>query len=341
MKRTLWVDSCRFFAIFVIMFTHFLAEFFPEALRFWEEGASSWLLYGLTGKFSVAFFFVLLGYFASRRWTFSPGAFLRYGLRRYLHFAFFVLVCTVIYIVACYGCSWLFHSPGEAALRVISDGWGLNLSYLMRDALLFENNYNDTLWCLQQLFIASLVCRALGCLPRRMGLAAAVFVMAALLVMDAEYCVWICAALLGYLLRLVMERGVKPGTSGIAAAVITALVLMKIRMPECVLQYAMQALAAGLLIFAQFQLPAVQRLLEAKPFPWLGGISMGLFVVHTPINSVLACCFFPLLGGKIPGLLLWLTGFALSTGLSIFCAWLLHRMYGTVEKKVIRVPVKL
>ena len=336
-ERTLWVDSCRFFAIFVIMCTHFLAAFFPGALSLWEEGAISWLLYGLTGKFSVAFFFVLLGYFASRSAKFSLPGFLRYSVKRYLHFAFFVFVCTAIYIAACYGCTWLFHSPGDDAQRVISDGFGYNLVCLLRDSLLFEDNYNGTLWCLQQLFIASLVCRALGYIPGQLGfnkrLGIALVLMAALLLINADYCVWICAAVLGWVLRLVTEREGNTPRSVIILALIAALLLIKIRMAECVLQYAMQALAAALLIFAQFKLPKVQRILSHKPFPWLGGISMGLFVVHTPINAVLASSFFPLAGRVLPGALAGIIGFVLSTALSIGCAWILHRLYSLITKK--------
>ncbi len=331
-ERTLWVDSCRFFAIFVIMCTHFLAEFFPGALRLWEEGLSSWLLYGLTGKFSVAFFFVLLGYFASRSASFSPGKFLRYGVKRYIHFAFFVFASTLIYIAACYGCTWLFHSPGESALRVISDGLGYNIIYLLRDSLLFEDNYNATLWCLQQLFIASLLCRALGYLPKHMGAAAAVFVMAVLMIISPAYCVWICAAVLGYILRLVNELQLKVSRGIIVVSLLIALLLIKIRLPEGALQYSMQAVAAGLLVFAQFNMPGVQKLLSFRPFPWLGGISMGLFVVHTPINAVLASSLFPLLGGIMPQALVGIICFILSTALSIFCAWILHRMYSIIVK---------
>ena len=331
-ERTLWVDSCRFFAIFVIMCTHFLAGFFPDTLRLWEEGLSSWLLYGLTGKFSVAFFFVLLGYFASRSASFSPGGFLRYSVKRYIHFAFFVFVSTLIYIVACYGCTWLFHRPGDDALRVISDGFRYNFIYLIRDSFLFEDNYNATLWCLQQLFIASLVCRALGYLPKKMGAAAAVFVIAVLMIIDPAYCVWICAAVLGNILRLVNELRLKVSRAVIIAALLLTLLLIKIRLPEGALQYSMQAVAAWLLIFAQFHLTGAQNLLSSRPFPWLGEISMGLFVVHTPINAVLASSLFPLLVGMMPQTVVGIICFILSTALSIVCAWILHKMYRFIAK---------
>ncbi|MBQ2961310.1 MAG: acyltransferase family protein [Oscillospiraceae bacterium] len=337
MKRTLWVDSCRFFAIFVIMCTHFLAEFYPQALLLWEEGLSSWLLYGLTGKFSVAFFFVLLGYFASRASNFKLPELLRYSLRRYIHFAFFVFLSTAAMIAACYCCTWLFHSPGPAAQRIIADGFRYNLIYLLRDSFLFENNYNSTLWCMQQLFLASILCRLLGCLPRRMGPAAAVFVMVVLLIMDAGFCIWICAAILGYVLRIVLEndrlcrRLSAPLPLCIMA--LAALLMIKLRLPEGALQYSLQSLAALLLIFIQFKFTPAQKLLACAPFPWLGSISMGLFVVHTPIYAILASSLYPVLLAFLAEGAALLLCYIAAVALSIFCAWLLHSLYGLISKK--------
>jgi len=336
-ERTQWIDSCRFFAIFIIMLTHFLAEFCPRALTLWESGISSWFLYGLTGKFSVAFFFVLLGYFASAaQKDFRLTDFFRYSLKRYVQFAFYIFLCTAGFILGSYAAVSIFHNPGETVFRVISDGFKYNFIYLLRDAFLFEDNYNATLWCMQQIFIASLVCRALAALSDRgwaSRLLAALLLMLLLMLIDSEYCVWICAALLGYILRLLLENqklcaGLRsaPALLMIALAV---LVLIKLRMPESVLQYSLQSLAAFLLVLLHFQLPAAQRILSTKPFPWLGSISMGLFVVHTPINSLLQSTVLVLLPGTVGTVIC----FVFSMGLSIVCAWLLHRCYAMVSGK--------
>ena len=165
-----------------------------------------------------------------------------------------------------------------------------------------------------------------------MGAAAAVFVMAVLMIISPASCVWICAAVLGYILRLINGLRLKASRGIIVVSLFAALLLIKIRLPEGALQYSMQAVAAWLLIFAQFHLPVVQKLLSSRPFPWLGGISMGLFVVHTPINAVLASSLFPLLAGMMPQALVGIICFILSTALSIFCAWLLHRIYSIIVK---------
>ena len=343
MKRENWIDACRFFAIFVIMATHFLATFRPEALNLWEQPPTSLLLGGLTGKMSVAFFFVVLGYFASAPRAFDARGFALYALRRYGQFAFFVFAVTLCYIVGCYGATWLFHLAEGEVLRVISDGPRYNLIYLLRDAFLFENNYNDTLWCMRQLFAASLVCRLLGYLPQRLntaarlGIAAAVILCALLL---GSRWVWLGTAGLGYVLRLLLKLAEDHPRLRSPAVLwllfLAAVTFIKAPVSEEVrplLLYALQSVGAFWLFFVLFHADFAQKLLAARPFPWLGRISMGLFVAHTPINELLGSSVWALLSSRVPAAISLTLCFALSLGLSILAAWLLHAAYGGLTKR--------
>ncbi len=343
MKRENWIDACRFFAIFVIMATHFLATFRPEALILWEQMPTSLLLGGLTGKMSVAFFFVVLGYFASAPRTFDARAFVVYALRRYGQFAFFVFAVTLCYIVGCYGVTWLFHLAQGEVLRVISDGPRYNLLYLLRDAFLFENNYNDTLWCMRQLFLASLLCRLLGYLPERLSAAVRLVIAAAVIlcaVLPGSRWVWLGTAVLGYVLRLLLDR-VKDRSRLRSPAVLWLLFLAAaafIKAPVSeearpLLLYSLQSVGAFLLLIVLFCAPFAQRLLAAQPFPWLGRISMGLFVAHTPINELLGSSIWALLCSRVPAALGLTLCFTLSIGLSILAAWLLHRAYEGLTRR--------
>ena len=346
MRRESWIDSCRFLAIFVIMFTHFLAMYHPSALSLWEGGPSWWLLGGLTGKFSVAFFFVLLGYFASKPKPFGIAFYGSYCARRYFQFAFYVFCVTFFYLIGSYAVTWLFHTPDEYVFHVLSDGPRYNLIYLLHDAFLFRDNYNATLWCMPQLFLASLVCRALGCLPENWRpfhrLAAALAVMLFLMLINGEFCIWICVAILGYLLRLCLahfqESAVFQKRWPLILVALASVVCIKAPLPEGIPLYALEGLGAFGLLLVQFHLEAVQKWLAKPPGPWLGGISMGLFVVHTPINSLLCSSFYPLLSGRLPQSLVLTLLFFVSLGLCILCAWLLQRAYTAVSRRFIRVP---
>lgn len=335
LKRSEWIDSCRFFAIFVIMVTHFIAAVKPDVLLLWESPPSSWLLYGLTGKFSVAFFFVLLGYFASKPEKFNPSSFASYALRRYLQFSFYIFLCTIFFIGGSYIVTWLFHTPESAVLRVISDGFRYNIIYLLKDALLFEDNYNATLWCMQQLFTASLICKCFAFIPeiisRYFRTAIALFVILLLMIIDASFFVWVCAGIMGYILRLVLEQLNEMDFSHDKALAlicfVLALVLIKYKLEEGILQYSLQSVAAFLLILAQFQMPSVQKLLSCSPLPWLGGISMGLFVAHTPINELLFSSIYPLLQSIISDTAAQFICFIISLAACIFTAWFMGKVF--------------
>ena len=335
MKRAEWIDSCRFFAIFVIMVTHFLDKVSPALLQLWEVPPTSWFLYGLTGKFSVAFFFVLLGYFASKPANFSFSSIVTYSVRRYFQFAFYVFIVTAIYICGSYVVTWLFHSPDDSVMRVISDGFQYNLIYLIRDAFFFESNYNATLWCMQQLFIASLICRALAYIPEKAPIVlrflASIVLILILMAIDPSYCVWICAAILGYHLRLLIELSHDfpklRSTPLLVVFALTALLFIKLKMPESALQYSLQSLAAFMLIYLQFNLPFIQDQLSKKPFPWLGGISIGLFVVHTPVNALIYSSIYCALSSFVSKAATAFICFVLSFAICVIFSWMLKAAY--------------
>lgn len=334
LKRENWIDSCRFLAIFVIMATHFLAAFRPEALALWEEMPSRLLLGGVTGKFSVAFFFVLLGYFAGRPKPFSLPDFARYTLRRYFQFAFFAFVGTLLFLLGGYAVTWLFHTPDERVFLILSDGPRYNLIYLLRDGFLLEDHYIDTLWCMRDLFLASLVCRLFAYLPerlrpiRRAGIGLALI--AVLLLVNARFFVWVCDALLGCVLRLLFGdgRGLRLDRPLPKLLLfLLCVVLMKLPLEEGPVLYFLQGLIASALLYLCFCTAWVQRLLSRAPLPWLGRIGMGLFVVHAPVYSLLLSSLYPLLTGRVAEGLLLIFCFCLSVGLSVLGAWLLHRAY--------------
>ena len=341
MKREGWIDACRFYAIFVIMVTHYLATFLPDALLLWERMPTRLLLGGLTGKLSVAFFFVVLGYFASAPKRFTVRNFAQYTARRFGQFALFVFLTTLVYILGCYGVTWLFHLAQGEVLRVISDGPRENLVFLLRDALLLEDNYNDTLWCMRQLFFASLLCRLLGCLPERMSAAARLALAAGCIFCAAlagSRWIWLGSAVLGYVLRFALEAASRRPRLRTPAALVLLFLLSVacIKAPVSedarpLLLYSLESVGAFFLLFVLFHAPRAKRLLAAGPFPWLGRISMGLFVVHTPINELLASSLHARL------FLHWPAGaaalcFPLSCGLSVLAAWLLHRVYRAVTR---------
>lgn len=335
-KREAWIDSCRFFAIFVIMITHYLAMFLPEALQLWETMPTRLILGGLTGKFSVAFFFVLLGYFACAPRDPDAKEVLLYALRRYRQLSLFVLTATVCYILGSYVCAWVFHTPDENVFRVLSDGPRYNLIYALHDAFLLEDNYNATLWCMRQLFAASVLCRLLGCLPERLDARLRLLIAALAVALSAaagRTWVWLGVSALGYVLRLALHNETlrREPTGAMRVMIFCAAVCcIKAPLEEGTVLYLLQGIGAFLLLYALFYTPWAQRCLAARPFPWLGLRSMGLFVVHTPVNCLLASSLWPIFDARLPQAAALIVCLCLSLGLSVAAAWLLHGAYGKI-----------
>lgn len=63
MKRIRTYDSMKFYAMFIVYSTHFIAYFHPQYFELWNTFPSSIILNGLTGKFGVAIFSVFIRLF--------------------------------------------------------------------------------------------------------------------------------------------------------------------------------------------------------------------------------------------------------------------------------------
>ena len=321
--------------MFLILVVHFLDAFLPSALLLWEPGPYWWLLGGMRGKLGFTMYFTLLGFFASSPKPASVKGYLRYSVLRYYQLCFFAFLATLFFILGGYGATWLFHTPDADVFRILSDGPQYNLIYLLHDGFLFEYHYIDSFWCMIHLMLSSLFCRLIGYLPQslRAGWRAliAAALMALLMAINADYFIWVSVALSGYLLRLALDYAREhPAVSRslpLLLLFILCIVILKIPLAEGALLFSLEGLVDWLLLFIQAHIPPVQRFFSKAPFPWLGRVSMGIFVLHTPIYSLIRSTLFPLLSASLPQALLLPLLFILGVSLTVFGAWILHRLY--------------
>lgn len=340
MKRVQWIDSVRFLAMFWILIGHYLAAFCPAALGLWEPGPWWWLLGGFPGKLAFTMYFVLLGYFACSPKPFSLPAFGRYALRRYEQLVFFGFLATLLFLLGGYAVTWLFHTPDENVFRILSDGPRYNLIFLLRDGFLLEDHYIDSFWCMPHLLVSSLVCRLFGYLPasvrplRKALLACALI--AALLLLHAELCIWVCVSLMGGLLRLGIDAAdrsalLKKRPRRLLILALTIAVL-KIPIEEGPLLFFLEGAVDSTWILLLSQNDGAQRVLNRSPLPELGRVTLGIFVIHTPVFSLLGSSLIPLLRRVLPDALVLPLFFLPAVALSVLAAWLLHRAYDALPR---------
>ena len=76
-----------------------------------------------------------------------------------------------------------------------------------------------------------------------------------------------------------------------------------------------------------------QDLLSRSPLPWLGRITLGIFVIHTPVYALLDSSLIPLLRKILPDAVVLPLFFLPAVGLCILGAWLLHRGYSLLQRR--------
>lgn len=347
MKRIDWIDSTRYIAIFHVVFIHTIAKYLPELLDYWVTPPSSYIPFLLNAKVAVLFFCVLLGFFAAKPRAFSLSAFFTYALRRYIQFAFFLFISSVVYVFGSYAVTWIFHRPDEFAFRVICDGLKFNIIYILRDAFLFEANYNPTMWSMQQFYIASVLCYLSGCVSYRLPLRVSAVIYAVLvgllLATGSEYLSWVAFCVMGAFVRLYAENrgcfGFMPKPPVRVSLVLFAWFLYKFPMRECTFVFFLMAVASVVLIIVLFESERMQQLLARPPLPRLGKLAFGVYVVHTPLNSLIHSSLYPLIAAILPSGAAMLLCFALCIVSATLCAYLLDSAYSRLTSSRSRLMV--
>lgn len=344
MKRIDWIDATRYIAIVHVVFIHTLDKFWPELLNLWVTPPTSYIPILLNAKVAVLFFCVLLGFFAAKPREFNAGKFAQYTVKRYIQFAFFMLICSAVLVIGAYGTTWLFHRPDELVFKVLSDGTKYNIIYILRDGFLFEDNYNPPMWSMQQFFITSIVCYLLGCVFYRVkpltALAVSIAAVAVFLLPGSEYLSWIGYCCMGAIARLYVEnkqyfyfmekRGIR------WALFLFAWFLYKFPMPESPFIFFLMGIASVILIAVLYSAESVQGFLGRAPLPTLGKIAFGVFVSHDPINSLLASSVVPFMRRALPQSATTLICFVVCVLIATFCAWLLDKAYRKITEVLFR-----
>ena len=200
---------------------------------------------------------------------------------------------------------------------------------------------------MRDLLFASLVCRLYGYLPGsvrpRTRVVLVCALIAALLLIQPREHIWICVSLMGCLLRLAMAYSdswawLKNRRLRLIVLLVTVAVL-KIPPGEGPFLFFLWGITDSIWMLMINYNERIRGFLSRAPMPYLGKLSMGIFVIHTPVYCILRSSLFPIMQKYLPEVLTWLLGFALCVSLSILGAWILHRMYDALSGKGRRRPV--
>lgn len=289
-NKIYWMDSLKLLAALLVFSTHFLAEFAPKFLVHWERGH---ILYGITGKLAVSFFFLMSGYFAMRTKRENTW---QYIVKRYLRFVVPVLMIEtlVFFLMLCFKLSavdnWLPTEMTERYLKLEN----MNYQMFLSDIFLLNGKVVVTYWGNFMLFVGPVIAVLLHGMCKgkdeNSGKYEAVksgilFAAAGCIFFLLGYA-WYTVCMLGALLYLILskERQLRTAYRWMIKIILLIILCFCVRTPETNTGYVLKGLASFCLVFFVFYDKKIQAFLENKVFQSLSKYSFEIYLVHTPIN---------------------------------------------------------
>ncbi len=322
-QRIGWIESMRFLAFFLVFTVHYIAAFKPELFRYWEEGWTSYLLMGLTGKFAVALFSVILGYFAAAKLSQEGGEYGAYVAQRYLQFV------APLFIVN------FFMSLNSF---IMMDLFGIRQFF--RDSFFFTYEIVPTFWCMEPFFLASLVIGLIAVLTRGEHKKRPGWYAAALLVSLLIGETWIGICLMGAILYTVQSRGYGWLKNVPVKIVLAVCAYLLLHTPESTepsyfrdgIACIRWGVAWCFLLLVIFNTPMIQKPLDMKALKWLGSMAFALYLVHMPVQKVLAPIIIDHMALYSPQNITMAAGYCATFLVDVLLACILNKAVGQITR---------
>lgn len=323
-----WLDSLKLLAALLVFSTHFLAEYAPKFLVYWEEGH---IFYGISGKLAVSFFFLMSGYFAMKTKRENTW---QYIVKRYLRLAVPVLVveAAMLFLMLCYKqLAADVRLPAEMAGHLLKLE-EMNRQVFLSDIFFLGGKVVVTYWGNFMLFAGPVIVVILhGVCNDRDEHARTLFAAAGIIFFLAGY-PWYSVCMLGALLYLLIskERQFEAVYQWIIKIVLLIILVFCVRTPETNAGYIWKGLASFCLVFFVFYDKTMQVVLENKVCKLLSKYSFEIYLVHTPVNIMVMPFVFAFL--EVLGMnhrLILMCAYLIALFLTLLCS---KGLYVVVER---------
>lgn len=315
MKREGYLDSLKIMAIFIIYATHFISQFHKEYFFLWSEMPSRIVFGGLTGKFGVALFGVILGYLAYKS---SETNIAKYSIKRYIYFVLCGLFVNTLYAVL--GTFGYFHGV-------------IGVTKVLRTSFLVGDQIFATYWCMRPFLVASIFSRINGQLRLHPVIILAEIV--GLILIEQP---WIAICMLGNLIpsirniefvdRLLENSYVK------IAGVILALWIIKL---DSKYIYLLYGLSSVIIILALTKDSHIKSLMEKPFFTHQGQNTMAIYLIHVAVYNVLGgSLIFKMFGNQLPFLVVFTIAFVLCWIAIVLLSFPLNKLLCNLNKLITR-----
>jgi len=326
-RKIIWIDTIRFLAIYWIVVIHFFALYCPGLLKYWRIGFTGYFLGGLTGKSALVMFCVLIGYFATRKFS-RYHDYGIYAVRRYFQFSInLLLINTFVVAVIILQQNIQKYFPAAAQyLNLCGDTFSVRV--IIADSFFFGYRIVPTFWCIPSFFIGSLVCAALARITSaQKSLKYVVYAVVIIISILSGYNVWVVNCMLGGLAFHLINENICLWKKNIIKlpllVILTVLIVILIKTcrKEHSATFIKQGIASALLLVVLSKSPLIQGILNCKWMSSMGSKSLYVFLIHAPIQIYISYIILKLLS----------TICAVSLALSItFVATVVVTVYGAV-----------
>lgn len=271
-NRKQYMDGVKGIAILLVYTTHFIADWNYDYFRFWDN----FFIKGLSGKLGVAFFCVVLGYFARK----SKKDLEESIIKRYLYFFSCGLLINLMYVCA-------------GRLNWMPEHFSLPTA-LYQGAVLGSEIF-PTFWCIPAFLIASVISYFNG--KVNAGMKTVILEMLLLCFMPGT--LWVIICLLG---NIVYEACDRPEQlycpilrNRFWVLGITVLSWIFINREESTLTYLLDGLFGMMLLVSLHNSPRLQKVFGIRWLAFLGRYSMSIFLVHVLVYTILGRVLFDII----------------------------------------------
>lgn len=260
--RKNYFDTIKLIAIFIVFATHFIASYHSAYFDLWHTMPYAILLKGISGKFGVVLFSVILGYFAYRS---SDGNIIGYAVKRYLYFFICALFINTVYFV----CSRFGYLTDPVSMRKLAV-----CSLTLGDGIF------ATLWCLRPFLFASIISRING--KAKAGIIAFALEIALLLYLGQT---WIAIGIMGNIAVWLEDNDICKNifSHRIAriSAYLTAFGVVKLA------NYPAEGIAAAVVLAALPQSTVLVKALNNRHLASAGRNTMAIYLIHPALYTLI------------------------------------------------------
>jgi hypothetical protein len=244
----------------------------------WTEFPTSLFLRGITGKFAVAIFGILLGYLAYLQGQKRKRTILHYALKRYIYF----LICALIV-------NFIYYALGN--LNILSEQY--SLYQVLRASLLLDSSIFGAFWCMQAFLFSSVISYMLGYYSA--GLTSALMVVAFLLPIGK---LWISICLFGAVIAVLLrdENCQKLFGNKFLQWLLFIALFVAIQRDESQLTYLIDGLFGCVMLILITYNQGFKKLFSLRLISSFGSTSMMLYIIHVPVYLSIGACLFRLIG---------------------------------------------